>query len=642
MNFKLCAVFFLFLCVTACAPKQTVKQAEQTVAPPPAEELKLPDIDKKTVMKKEEMQQVQEVEKKAEEQYVMLNFENADIETVIATVSEMLRINYILAPGVTGKITIQSHNKVPLSELFSTFQTMLEFNGFTAVKDGSFYRIVPIDTAKQQPVKVNTGKDAEMPKDASFVTQQIPLEYVKANDVANIVRNLMPRGTDIVVYEPSNMLIVTAPPSGMVKFMKLLETIDIPSSERDSIRTYVYNVENGEAKKLAEILKSLYAKQQVGAITPVKTVAPTPQVPPTPVRPSAARARTTEPGVTVQEGLAGVIEGDVIIEAYEDINALIIKSTPRAYLTLLETIKRLDTQPKQVLIEVLIAEVTLKNETKFGIEWLARKNIRAFGDDYNAVFGNTRGGVKVGDAGDFVTTLPTGAFAAFLDPQNLAMLISASATNNDLNVLASPHVLALDNKEAKIEIANEVPVATSISQPQDVTQNIYSQVQFKSAGVILSVTPHVNEKKQVTLKISQEVSELGEKVPIAGQDYQGFITRKALTSAIVQDGHTLIIGGIISENKTKDRVGIPFLSEIPVFGYLFGTTTDTSQRRELILMVTPHVVSTHDEADQLTEEYESRIKAVKRKIEALEKTMEREDGEQADIHLHEGTDNQAK
>ena len=108
------------------------------------------------------------------------------------------------------------------------------------------------------------GKNPEIPKDASFITQQIPLEYVKANDVANIVRNLMPRGTDIIVYEPSNMLIVTASPSGIVKTMKLLEAIDIPSSERDSIKTFVYNVENGEAKNLAEILKSLYGKQKAG------------------------------------------------------------------------------------------------------------------------------------------------------------------------------------------------------------------------------------------------------------------------------------------------------------------------------------------------------------------------------------------
>jgi general secretion pathway protein D len=640
MNFKLCAVFLLFLSVTSCAPKQTVKQVEQAVTPPQAEELKLPDIDQKKEVKKGEMKQVPAVEAKTEEQYVMLNFENADIETVISTVGEMLKINYIMAPGVTGKVTIQSHNKVPLSELYSTFQTMLEFNGFTAVKDGSFYRIVPIDTAKQQPIKVDAGKDPKIPGDASFITQQIPLEFVKASDVANIVRNLMPRGTDIVVYEPSNMLIVTAPPSGIVKFLKLLETIDIPSSERDSIRTYVYNVENGEAKKLAEILKNLYVKQQAGAA--VKTVSPTtPAAPATPaVRRAAATAPAAPAGATVHEGMAGVLEGDVVIEAYEDINALIIKASPRAYLTLLETIKRLDTQPKQVLIEVLIAEITLKNETKFGIEWLAKKNVRVFGDNYDTIFGNTQGNVKIGDSGDFITGLPTGAFAAFLDPGTLAGLISASAQNNDLNVLASPHVLALDNKEAKIEIANEVPVATSVSQPQDQTANIYSQVQFKSVGVILSVTPHVNEKKQVNLKISQEVSEIGETVKIADQEYQGFITRKAVTSAIVQDGHTLIIGGIISENKRKDRQGIPFLSEIPVFGYLFGSTTDSTERRELILMVTPHVVSTHDEADLLTEEYKSRIKAVKGKIESLQRSLE--NGGQSDIHMHEEGDKNAR
>ena len=158
MNFKLLTVFLLFLFVTSCAPKQAVKQEEQliTAACQRKSSNSLIAGQKKEIQ--EEKTPVPVVEKKAEEQYVMLNFENADIATVISTVSEMLKMNYILAPGVTGKITIQSQNKVPLSELFSTFQTILEFNGFTAIKDGSFYRIVPIDTAKQQPVQVDTGK----------------------------------------------------------------------------------------------------------------------------------------------------------------------------------------------------------------------------------------------------------------------------------------------------------------------------------------------------------------------------------------------------------------------------------------------------------------------------------------------------
>jgi general secretion pathway protein D len=665
MNFKLFTVFLLFLFVASCAPKQAIKQEEQP-APMPAEELVLPDISEKKVIQEEKQPVVQEVEKKAEEQYVMLNFENADIETVISTVSEMLKINYILAPGVTGKITIQSYNKVPLSELFTTFQTVLEFNGFTAVKDGSFYRIVPIDTAKQQPVKIDSGKSPELPQDASFTTQQVPLEYVKANDVANIVKNLMPRGTDIVVYEPSNMLIVTASPAGIVKFMKLLESIDIPSSERDSIRTFVYNVENGEAKKLAEVLKTLFTKQQSGTTPAVKSVSPA--APATPARQAALRRtaatlpRPAATGATVQEGLAGEIEGEVMIDAYEDINAIIIKATPRTYLTLLETIKRLDTQPKQVLIEVLIAEISLDDSTSLGLEWVMLGHGDINNKNFNIISGNTqnpgnffKGGTSTDSTGaataaanlsELAPVVSGGIFANIINPKEFNILINAAANNDKINVLASPHILALDNKEAKIEIADEVPVATTLTTGSVDSANLAnttSQIQFKSAGTILTVTPHINEKKQVTLKISQEVSELGSTVKIGGQDYQGFKTRKANTTAIVQDGHTLVIGGIITETGQHTSTGIPLLSKIPLLGFLFGSTTDSMKRKELILMVTPHVVGSHEEADLLTEEYANKVKSLKRKIEKrMEKlAAEKDKVDQADIHLHEDNEQKA-
>ncbi len=635
----------LVLCVSSCAPKQTAKPQEPPVAVQQPSELtplpEMPPVPKEmTVEKKPE----QPIETKQEEKYVMLNFENADIETVISTISDMLQINYILAPGVTGKITIQSRSKIPISELFSTFQTVLEFNGFTAVKEGSFYRIIPIDTAKQQPVPVQLGKTTEIPLDAGFVTQEIPLEYVKANDVANIVKNLMPRGTDIIVYEPSNMLIVTAPPAGILKFMKLLDAIDIPSTERDSIRTFVYSVENGEAKKLAEILKSIYIKKGAGgAATPaVQQVAPaTPPV--RPGQPQRTLPRTPAPvlgsSAAVLEGVAGEIEGDVVIEAYDDINALIIKSTPRAYLALMETIKRLDIQPKQVLIEVLVAEISLNDTTRLGIEWLLKASV----DDADIVAGfrsrdilpflAKRRGFELPVNGDgIIQNLPVGGFAAVIDPKHYAALISAEALKNNVNVLASPHILALDNKEAKIEIGDEVPVATSVTQAgvdATLVGNTTSQVQFKSVGTILTVTPQINEKKQVTMKVSQEVSEIGDSVKIGGQDYQGFKTRKANTTAIVQDGHTLVIGGIIQETNAQLRSGLPFLSDIPVLGYLFGVTTDSVVKRELILLITPHVVADKEEADLLTEEYKSRIKEVRRKIEERKKRLG-----QADIHMH--------
>jgi len=651
MIYRLLAFALILLFVGSCAQRRELKPEEPVVAPPPVEELKLPEIAPKAEVSEEKKTEKPVAEKKAAEQYIMLNFENADLDTVISTIGEMLKINYILAPGVSGKITIQSHNKIPLSELFATFQTVLEFNGFTAVKDGSFYRIVPIDTAKQQPVSIESGKKPVIPKDSSFVTQEIPLEFVKANDIANIVRNLMPRGTDIIVYEPSNMLIVTALPSGILKLLKMLEAIDIPSTERDSIRTFVYNVENGEAKKLAEILKNIYAaKKGAAATAPVRSVAPTTPTPQPPTTTTRRPTRTAATGATVTEGLPGDIEGgEVIIEAYDDINALIVKTTPRGYIALLETIKKLDVQPKQVLIEVLIAEITLDDTTKFGIEWLTSGNIPGtastaiggFTDSPGSFVNRTTTGtgdtsVNTGISG-FVPVLPdkAGLFANVIDSSRFNAIIHAAADSDNINVLASPHILALDNKEAKIEIADEVPTASSITTGTagTVASTATSQVQFKSVGTILTVTPHINEKKQVTLKISQEVSELG-KITTLGTsgDFQGFTTRKANTTAIVQDGHTLIIGGIINERMQKSRRGIPFLSKIPILGYLFGSTTDSTVRKELILMVTPHVVANHEEADELTKEFQNRIKGIKKKLKEIEKKR-KEDKEEEEEEL---------
>jgi type II secretory pathway component GspD/PulD (secretin) len=646
MNYKAVAIMLMVFVVSSCAPKRAVRPPE-TPAPTPAATLKLPEVEPKKETPGEKKAGEGKtgapapVEKSQEEQYVMLNFENTDVETVVATICEMLKINYIIAPGVSGKITIQSYNKIPMSELFATFQTILEVNGFTAVKYGSFYRIVPIDTAKQQPVPVTTGKAPVIPKDQSFVTQEVPLEYVKAGDVANIVRNLMPRGTDIIVYEPSNMLIITAPPAGMLKFLKILEAIDIPATERDTVRTFVYYVENGEAKKLMDILKSIYVNKK-GEGAPVRTTGPAPSpVPPVPAGQST-RTRIQRPptptpaGASVQEGLAAEIEGEPQIEAYEDINALLIKTTPRGYLSMLETIKKLDVQPKQVLIEVLIAEITLDNSTQFGIEWLLKSSVQTSNRDYDfdliggftdkntgsLQYNTDTNRFQLPSNADKILTQPVNAFANILAPRKFDMLITAAASSGRLNVIASPHILALDNKEAKIEIADEVPVATAITQPiatTGTTVNATSQVQFKLAGTILTVTPHINDKKQVTLKLVQEVSDIGKTFPIGGQDYQGFTTRKATTTAIVQDGHTLVLGGIINETKQTTHNGIPFLSDIPVLGYLFGSTTNTHTRKELILMVTPRVIGNYEEADDLTQELKNRVKGIKERIERKER-----------------------
>lgn len=621
MPLRIIAAILVVFLLGSCAPRQATKEEakETDLALLPSEDIKLPELPAKPPEAKE-TKKVEgiRVEKEAEEKYVILNFDGADIETVISTIGELLNINYIIGAGVSGKVTIQSYRKFPVKDLFQIFQTILEVNGLTAVKDGTLYRIVPIDTAKQQPVSVQIGKDVKLQLDSSFVTQIIPLEYVKANDIVNVLRNLMPRGTDLTVYEPTNLLIVTAPPAGIVKFMKVLEALDISSVDRESIRTFVYYVENGEAKKLAEILKSLYAEKKDRSASP-RLTSPLPGLPKGTVTTATA------------EGLPGEVEGEIIITAYEDINGLLIKTNSRSYLAVLEILKKLDVPVKQVLIEVLIAEVTLNDDTKLGLEWMLKTGLHAEGQKLtmlggyetgltDAVFpGSVTGGnTSIGTA---ISTVPTGnPFASVIKTEKFGSILTAFAGIGKLNVLASPHILAMDNKEANIQIGDEVPIATGLNQQPSTSTGATTlissgQIQYKTVGTLLTVKPHITEKNRVTLDITQEVSQLGAEVQVAGQKFQGFNTRKAKTSAVVQSGHTLVIGGLIRESNSYGRAGIPWLSKIPILGYLFGTTTDSYTKTELLVMVTPHVINNQEEADAVTREFQDKVKTVKERLE---------------------------
>ncbi|MDP3047826.1 MAG: secretin N-terminal domain-containing protein [Thermodesulfovibrionales bacterium] len=631
---KTIAVIMVIFLIASCASKQSAKDIAVTPSPPSAEEeIKKPEspAEKPIEIKQLKKEEMLRVEQEAKDKFVILNFDGADISTVISAIGEMLQMNYILSPNVTGKVTIHSHKKISLNDLFPVFQTILDINGLTAVRDGAVYKIVPLDQAKQQPLSVQSGKEVKMQTDSSFVTQVIPLEYLKASDVVTITRNLMPRGADLIVYEPSNILIVTAPPSGLMKFMKIVEALDIPSTEREAVKAFVYYVENGEAKKLAEILKSLYVEKK----GTVKKQTPTPLKPPSPAPP----APLTPASIPFADALPGEVEveGEVIITPYEDINAIIIKASPQSYLTILEILKKLDIPTKQVLIEVLIAEVSLTDKTQFGIEWMLRGALSIEGKHHPLVTGFTSE-AQLGTIApkiDLITGLVTSilttpaagtAFAAIIKPDKYGAVLNAFAGIGKLNVLASPHILAMDNKEAKIEIGDEIPIATGFQQQPSTSTTTGTtsfvaagQIQYRTTGILLTVTPHISEKNMVKLKISQEISSRGVDISLAGITSPSFTKRKAETIGAVQSGHTLIIGGLISEQQNKSKEGLPFLSRIPLIGHLFGVTTDEVKKTELVIMVTPHVISSPEEADSITKEFQNKVKTIKQRLEKTEK-----------------------
>lgn len=443
----------LALPALSCAPQKAVKPEPHLVEP---EAVKLPPpppppAQPKPEAKRARVEQAHIVLDK-DEKFIVLNFDNTDIKTIITSFGELLNINYIVSPGVSGTITIQSYKKIPVSELFPVFQSVLELNGLTAVKDGPFYKIIPLDSAKTQSIGVEGGKEVKVTLDPAFVTQLVPLEHVKAADVANILKGFMPRGADILVYEPTNMLIITALPASIKRFMKIIEAIDVADTETEAPRTYVYDVVNGEAKKLAEILKTLIQGEKGGApsTAAVKALRPAPTPARTPAMSSVPAGRATSPQQQPQE-ITSVTTETITITAYEDINALIIKSSPKDYIALLELLKQLDIPPKQVLIEVLIAELTLSDELNFGLEWLV-KNSK--GNQFGSPGANftAPGSVSIPSAAKW--TGFSALVSGVIDDAAFQTILSFAEGASKFNVIASPLILAVDNKDAELTIGS--------------------------------------------------------------------------------------------------------------------------------------------------------------------------------------------
>ncbi|MFB3819622.1 MAG: type II secretion system protein GspD, partial [Candidatus Methylomirabilales bacterium] len=294
----------------------------------------------------------------------------------------------------------------------------------------------------------------------------------------------------------------------------------------------------------------------------------------------------------------GRLVGEVRIVADEPTNALIIKATAQDYRVIEETIRKLDLLPKQVLIEVLVAEITLTDSLNFGLEYFLRTGEFALQQFFGL-------GPIPQDLLRGVATNTGGFTLTFVDQDRFQLFLNALSAHTKINTLATPHILTQNNREAKIQVGQEVPVVTGNQSTVGTGERIFQTIQQRDIGRILAIKPHVNEKRQVTLDIQLEVTDTLSASTVTGTP--SFSKRAAQTSVVVEDGQSLLIGGIISDNVRKGQSGIPWLSRIPVLGFLFGTTSDATDRTELFIMLTPRVVGNPEEGRALTEEFRRRL-----------------------------------
>jgi len=348
---------------------------------------------------------------------------------------------------------------------------------------------------------------------------------------------------------------------------------------------------------------------------PAAPVTPTPTAPPSP---GVARPPTPQaPGAKPEEQLR--------IVADPATNSLIIYGTTQEFQNVRNILRELDAIPRQVLIEALILQVDLKDTEDFGIDYQVLTKSRTI---FGKTFGSSAALVTLGKL------LPSAPFfsginglSAIVGNDTVSALIRAAATDSRIKLISAPSVLASDNRPARIQVGSEEPIATSsTSQPGGTTGfNVTTnQIQYRNTGRILTIIPQVNAQGLVNLQIKAEVSARGDDVKIGTESFPAFNTQDAETTAIVHDGETLVIGGLIGERKSKGRSGIPYLMDLPIVGRFFGTTSEATDRTELIMLITPRVMRNRDESRGASEEFKNKLSTVRNELEKMQRDRERD------------------
>lgn len=539
---------------------------------------------------------------------------------------QIIPLKYVPSAEVVKAIKPFSSKNGELVE-FSKANIIILFD--TAANIQKILKLVSIidsDAFEQNEVRFFKVKNADvndLAKELESIFTSIGIEKASGKTI----------GLGIVPVERAGMVVAVTSIAGLLDqvqhWVEVLDTIDKDADDQ----IFIYFVENGKAEEIADIVTQLYGGQSsysggsrsdrssrnrssrssgssLGSRTSRSSRYGSDSS-----RASRTSGRTSRTGSSRTGARTGgnMMDEDIMIVTDETTNAIIVRANAQDYAKIRDTIQRLDIIPRQVLIEVFIGEVTLSGDTQFGVEWAMLQNKNSLG--------GYEGTGKIGqNFGNLATALSGGTSTGFtylFQSDRLQAFLLAQASENKVHVLSTPNIIASDNTEARIEVGQEVPIVTSEYVPLDTgfTGNANTStsrsIEYRNTGVILEVTPRINDKGLVAMDISQEVSKAVTNTT-SGVDSPLISNRKAETSVVVQNGQTVVIGGIINDDQTNNKASVPFLAKIPLISYLFSSTNNTWQKTELLILLTPHVIKNVSEAEAVTAEYREKMMDIKR------------------------------
>jgi len=583
---------------------------------------------------------------------------------------KILQVNYVVGDKISKKDTVSLNLQKEISprKLFKTVLDILEEHKVSVREKDGIFHIRP--ASDEQPVTIGRGGDLEdIPPTSGHVRQIVPLEYVQANNMRNII-SLVP-GTKVFSHPGENAVAVTGPREGVEQVLQYISIFDRPAmrgkyiskirlkymtpenllpklkevlqaesiplagkpgqgglqfitldrwrlilvfaaekkwlervrywtdildkpQKADEKRYFIYFPENSRAVDLAQTLQSILglAGQEFGqsggsASEFSKSLyqsagSGSGKVSASQERNTSTPEENKDPGQGELRG-APEIGGIAVDEAR---NALIVYAEAQKYKAIESLLKQLDIMPPQVLIEATVAEVTLVDDLRYGLEWYLKNT-----DGSKTSVLSTLDGLNLGSAGLHLSTLT--------DSEKFRLMINALAEEELVQVLSSPRVTVRDGKTANINVGTQVPVVTSetasVESATTEGTGVVRTYQYRDTGVILKISPTVHADELVTLEIAQEVSEVG----ASGTQNPSILNRTLTTDVVATAGQTLVIGGLIKQNKSSRDSKVPFFGDLPVIGNLFKTTSRSQERTELVVMITPHIIRSTQQVEDI-------------------------------------------
>ena len=596
------------------------------------------------------------------DRFVSIDFNDVDINVFIKFISELTGKNFVVDQRVKGKVTIISPEKISLKETYKVFESVLEVHGYTTVKAGKVIKIVPSRDARSKNIETRLKEELASPED-KIVTQLIPLEYADPDEIKRLFAPMISKSSVILAYPPTNMMIVTDVYSNIKRLLRILKVIDVAGIGQE---LSVIPLEFADAQNLVKLLDSVFktrekAKKRVigkearfvtdertntivllasedDTVRIKKLIAMLDKEVPRgkeKIRVYYLENATAEELAKVLQELPAkqrghikgkkespVLSEKVRITPDKATNSLIIMADKDDYLVLEEIIKKLDIPRAMVYIECLIMEVNVSKDFKLGTEWQAGGKTGY--DGKTGFFGGGFGGGSddgydnIGKMVDPVTgavSLPAGFSLGVLGEfvqigdiifPNLAAVIQAYKKDKDVHILSTPQILTTDNEEANITVGKNIPYQTK-SAAEGATDT-YSSYEYRDVGITLKITPQISKDRMVRLNIAQEVTKL--ETPI-GDPRPTTLTRTINTTVIVKDKNTVVIGGLIDDSFSNTEYRVPCLGDIPVLGWAFKSMSKSSEKTNLFVFLTPHVIKNPVEADKVYKKKKDQIDKIK-------------------------------